>query len=107
MPEELFYLTFTGIYFLIWLSMFCFRKNVRSEMLSLGWIFGMAGILSEVPFTVDWWQPPTITGTRIGVEDFLIGFFIGGIAGVVYEELCRKRLRSTAEHHRGGGFLGF
>lgn len=92
MPENIFYITFTGIYFIIWLILFYLRKDLRGEMLWLGIVFGVAGVFSELIFIVDWWQPPTITGTRIGVEDFLIGFFMGGVLGVVYEILGKKRL---------------
>jgi hypothetical protein len=70
MPDKFFYLSFTAIYFIIWLSLFCFRKDVRKEMVYLGLIFGMAGVLSELTFIVDWWQPQTITSTRIGVKIF-------------------------------------
>ena len=34
----------------------------------------------------------TITGTRVGIEDFLMGFSGGGILASIYEEVFRKRL---------------
>jgi len=43
-------------------------------------------------WTRDWWSPPTITGTRIGIEDVLNGFVSGGITAVLYEELFKKRI---------------
>ena len=39
-----------------------------------------------------WWQPLTITGTLIGIADFLIGFFIGGVTAVIYEESYKKKI---------------
>ena len=65
-------------------------------MMSL--LFGFGGIVSEQTHTQDWWQPLTLTGTRIGVEDFLIGFAIGGIAAVIYAEAYRKKVSRI---HRG------
>ncbi len=43
-------------------------------------------------WTVDWWHPATITGTRVGIEDFATGFFSGGIMAVAYEVVLRRRL---------------
>jgi len=33
-----------------------------------------------------------IGGNPIGIEDFLIGFFIGGVAAVIYEEFYKKKV---------------
>lgn len=48
-------------------------------------------VTAHLWWTIDWWQPETITGTRIGIEDFLLGFSNGGIAAVLYEAFFRKR----------------
>lgn len=56
----------------------------------------LVGLLSVVTahywWTVDWWRPPTITGTKIGIEDFLAGFSSGGIMAVAYEVCFRRHL---------------
>ena len=62
-------------------------------MITISIIFGIGGILSEFYHIQDWWQPLIITNTPIGIEDFLIGFFIGGIAAVIYEEIYKKKIR--------------
>jgi len=49
------------------------------------------GPLSEFFYLRDYWQPTLFTGWPIGLEDFLFGFFIGGIAGVIYEEIFGKK----------------
>lgn len=86
------YLVATVPLLLVWTAFFLLRKDVRKEMLVMS--FGI-GVLSVVTahywWTVDWWHPPTITGTRVGVEDFLAGFGSGGIMAVAYEVLFRKR----------------
>ena len=46
----------------------------------------------EHVYTIDWWRPATITGTRMGIEDFLFGFWVGGISSVIYEEIFKKKV---------------
>lgn len=86
------YLIFSGIFFLAWLSVFICRKDVRREMLVVSILFGLAGPFADFLLTKDYWKPPTITNTSVGIESFLIGFFIGGVASIVYEEIFKLRL---------------
>jgi len=56
-------------------------------------------------WTRDWWNPPTITGTRIGIEDIFDGFITGGITAILYEDIFKKRIykyRSSKTHNLGG-----
>jgi hypothetical protein len=89
---QYFYLIWALVFFLVWTLVFSYRKDVRPEMLTMSWLFGLGGLLSEKTYTIDWWQPITITHSRIGIEDFVIGFCIGGIASVIYEEVYKKHL---------------
>jgi hypothetical protein len=54
----------------------------------------------------DWVKPETITGTRVGFEDPILGFGAGGVTAVIYEEAFKhrvyKRLRKKTNH-----FLAF
>ena len=56
----------------------------------------IVGILSLVTsyfwWTIDWWRPPTFIGTKVGIEDFILGFAVGGIMAVVYEIIFKKGL---------------
>ena len=79
------------ILLLMWGFLFIRRKDTRKEMLCISLIFGFAGLLAEYVYIQDWWQPITITGTKIGIEDFLFGFLIGGIISVIYEHLFQKK----------------
>lgn len=89
------YLVGSLITVLIWIILFYYRKDLRKEMWIMGIIFGIAGLIMEALFyTKDWWNPPTITGSLIGIEDFLFGFGIAGVSAVIYEEVFRKRLVS-------------
>ena len=77
----------------VWLLLFLWRKDIRKEMLYLSPFFGIIGLLTEHYYIRDWWKPLTITGTPIGIEDFLFGFGIGGLAAVIYEEIFKKKAR--------------
>jgi len=84
----------TGLGFLlVWILLFIWRKDVRKEMILLSVIFGIVGLIAEPIHIQDWWKPLTITNTAVGIEDFLYGFAVGGIAAVIYEEIFKKRIR--------------
>lgn len=82
---------------LIWIFFFITRKNIRKEMLILSLIFGIPGPLAAYVHLIDWWKPVTAFGTSIGIEDFLFGFTMGGIAGVIYEYIFNKKIRIKKE----------
>ncbi len=84
----------------IWAFFFIRRKDTRKEMLTISLIFGFVGPLAEAIYIKDWWQPLTITGTRIGIEDFLFGFLIGGIISIIYEHLFQKRIKGKVERKK-------
>ncbi len=56
-------------------------------------LFGTPGAMADIIYTKDWWVPETITGTIVSLEGFIVGFMIGGIATVLYEDIFRKRIR--------------
>lgn len=78
---------------IVWFILFYFRKDVRKEMLIISLLIGIGGLFAETIYTIDWWQPLTITGTLIGIEDFLFGFAIGGIGSSIYEVIFKKKIR--------------
>lgn len=87
------YLIWTSLFLLIWLILFLWRKDIRKEMFIISLLLGIGGIISEFTHVKDWWQPLTITNTPLGIEDFLIGFFIGGILSVAYEFIFNKKIK--------------
>ena len=57
-------------------------------------ILGILGPISNSLFIKDWWTPLTIDGTGVGlIDSILVGFAIGGIVGVIYEDIFRKKHR--------------
>ncbi len=94
------YLIFTGLFALIWAVFYILRKDTRKEMLFMGLLFGIGGVLSQLVYVKDWWKPMTITNTLVGVEDFLIGFFIGGIASVIYNIIYKKKVKLKKRNYK-------
>lgn len=100
-PYKFSYLVGDLLFLIPWIILFFYRKDVRKEMIFMGLILLFMGLLYEpLWWTTDWWHPPTITGTKIGIEDFLLGFTNGGIGAVIYEVIFRMRLyKKSKEQH--------
>ncbi|MGH2564784.1 MAG: lycopene cyclase domain-containing protein, partial [Ginsengibacter sp.] len=91
---------------LIWLLIFFTRKDLRQEMLLMSLIIGILGLMTSYYWwTVDWWRPLNITGTRIGIEDFIIAFTSGGIMATIYEVIFKRGLYKRKLHHHAGAGL--
>jgi hypothetical protein len=90
---------------ILWIFFFVTRKNIRKEMLILSLIFGIPGPLAAYVHLIDWWKPITIIGTSIGIEDFLFGFCMGGIAGVIYEYIFNKRVEIKKHKIKNSNFI--
>ncbi len=88
---QFFYATWAALFLLIWVVLFLIRKDTRREILIISLAFGFAGLASQKLHLHDWWQPLRITNTSLGLEDFFIGFAIGGVAAVLYEFVVRKQ----------------
>ena len=64
-------------------------------MLFMSFGIAIAGLVLEyLVWTVDWWRPLTITGTKIGIEDVILGITNGGLGAVLYEIVFGKRTRA-------------
>ena len=70
------------------------------EIIFISIIGAFVGPLSELWYLTDYWRPQLFNNRMIGIEDFLFGFFISGIATSIYEEVFGKRFikRSRREH---------
>jgi len=73
-----------------WVHFFFVRADLRSPMLLLSFLFGIGGVLSEFVYIRDWWSPNTVTGTPVGIEDFLFGFFFSGAVAMAYDVMLKK-----------------
>lgn len=78
---------------IIWGVLFWWRSDIRREMLAMSFLFGVAGLASQLVLRRDWWTPLTITNTPLGLEDFLFGACFGGIAAVAYEVFFKRKVK--------------
>jgi len=84
------YITWVGYTAILWFIIYFNRKDLRKSIAFISVVFGFLGLLFEYIHLNDWWQPQTITGTKLGFEDFLGSFFVGGIATGIYEFLTNR-----------------
>jgi hypothetical protein len=102
------YLVGNIFFAIIWLVLFFYRKDLRKKILIMSVIIGAIGPFAEIFYLRDYWQPQTFNGWAVGIEDVLFGFFIGGIAGVIYEEIFGKKYtRRHLPDHTTWMFLSF
>ncbi|MEX0930188.1 MAG: lycopene cyclase domain-containing protein [Candidatus Paceibacterota bacterium] len=98
------YLLAIALLCLIWLSIFLTQKRLRREQLVLSLLtMPLAPISQVVWFGHDYWNPEYIypihiNGVSVGFEELLFAFFIGGIGGVLFEAIFKRR-RVYAGHH--------
>lgn len=99
-PYQYTYLVTVLFGLILWLILFIHRKDLRREMILMSVLIAIFGLYAEYFWwTRDWWNPPTITGTRIGPEDIINGFATGGIVAVLYEEVFKKRVYKYKSSH--------
>lgn len=83
---------------MFWVACYLARPDLRKLMLRISVVFGIGGVLSEFIYVSDWWHPTTLTGTVIGIEDFMFGFFFSGTVATCYEVVMNKTLQFGGEH---------
>ncbi len=99
-PVNFVYLVATSPLLIIWLFFFYLRKDLRKEILAMSLLMGFLSVATSYYWwTLDWWNPPTITATKVGIEDFIMGFATGGIMAAIYEVIFKKRLYRRKPHH--------
>ncbi len=96
------------ILFPIWLILYLYRKDLRKELFATSLLFGLVAPVSEIIYLKTYWHPQTFLPLFYlyrqpvpYLEDFLFGFFVGGMASVIYEEVYGKKIsrRRDRTHH--------
>ena len=102
MNHKYVYLFGTLLFFLYWFFLFIKLKEYRKRILFFSFLYGVIGVVFGYFYTADWWHPQNITGTRLGLEDFLLGFGNGGFAATVLLLFFEEK-----EGRRASGVKGF
>lgn len=108
-PDQFVYLIASFSMAPIWVYLYWSRRDLRKEILVMSMLIGvMSVVTSYYWWTLDWWRPLTITGTRVGIEDFITGFVSGGIMAAIYEVVFRRGLyrRRPEQHYPGATSIG-
>lgn len=93
MPTKYLYLIWSLYFVIIALWMFYSMPKYRKPMLILGFAIFWSGPFSEYYWmTADWWHPETITGTIIGIEDFIFSFAHVIIPIFIYKWVFEKEV---------------
>jgi hypothetical protein len=96
LPIRYTYLFGSGLFFLPWFLIYSKRKDLRKLLIFDSLLFSVLGLFLEFFFwTKDWWHPYTITNTRIGLEDILLGFGSGGVASCLYLFIFHQKLTTS------------
>jgi hypothetical protein len=95
MDYKYMYITWVAYTAIIWFIIFLSRKDLRKNIINTSIIFGFVGLSIEYLHINDWWRPLTILGTKLSIEDFLGGFFVGGTASGIYEFITNKKLTNN------------
>ncbi|MFA5917788.1 MAG: lycopene cyclase domain-containing protein [Candidatus Gracilibacteria bacterium] len=91
MPTKYLYLIGSLYFAFIALWMYYKMPKYRKAMLVLGLAIFWSGPVSEYFWmTKDWWHPETITGTIIGIEDFIFSFAHVIIPMFIYKLVFNK-----------------
>jgi hypothetical protein len=86
------YLTGALLLGIVWLFFFIKRKDLRREMLFMTAFVGLLA-LTEIYYFGRYWEPNHIFKLyklNVGIEDFLLCSFYGGVGAVTYEFIFNK-----------------
>ncbi len=94
------------IFFIVWFPIFLIRKDLRKEMLFGGVIAAVLAATSEFVWVPYYWNPPFLFDLvhKVGfsLDDFIVWFFGGGIAAVLFEFVENKKeikIKRDKKHH--------
>jgi hypothetical protein len=88
---------------LAWFLLFFSRKDLRRPMV-FGSLLGLPFGFTEFMFVPEYWNPSSIFNLighiGFGFESLLFGFFVGGIASVIYEVINNDKVVKLKRDHR-------
>ena len=98
LPIQFTYLFGASLFLIPWVVIFFLRKDLRPILLFMGLLSIPLSLIAEYYWwTNDWWQPQTITNTRIGIEDMLLSFTSVGVSACLYLALTGKAFKAAEQ----------
>lgn len=88
------------LFFTYWFYLFFKLKEYHQRLLIISSLYAILGVTFGLVYTADWWQPETILGYRVGIEDFMLGFSNAGIASVWYLLFLKIKSKGQASWMR-------
>lgn len=76
------------------------RLDLRRDIIKVGLIGGLAGIVAEFFYTRDYWHPIGVFGNQTYLEDFIFGFAITSLSAMIYSFVVRKKQASAYPNKR-------
>lgn len=94
------HLYFTSILMLIpfWVVLFFTKKESRTEMVTMGIYLGIAGLLLSTISLRDYWHPIFVFES-FHIEEFLYGFFFGGLSTELAKLFLKNKYKKHPERH--------
>lgn len=93
------YFVWSLLWLVVWGVFFSLRTESRREMLITSLVFAPLGPIVMYFHIVDYFHPVTLFSSPWSIENWLFGFTTGGIAAVLYEQVCTK---GRLDYTRGG-----
>lgn len=87
MPNEYTYFVANLIIGTIFAIVYWQSPKLRREMVVIGLGLGVLSVLLSQTFIRDYWTPQFLFGPNLRIEEFLYGFFLGGVAAVIYSAI--------------------
>lgn len=92
LPIQYTYLFGACLFLIPWVTIFYLRKDLRPVLVWIGLISILPSLIAEYNWwTQDWWQPQTITNTKIGIEDVILSFTSVGVAATLYPTIMKRK----------------
>jgi hypothetical protein len=96
LPLKYGYAVLVSVGMILWTVIFILRRDLRKSMIQMGIAYGLLSVVTAyIWWTRDWWHPFTITGTKVGIEDFFTGFGAGPVMMTIYQFFFNKKLVTT------------
>ena len=68
---------------IVWLFIFLFRKELRTQMLFMSMVGAVIALITEKYFMMDYWKPQYISSFSLPFSDFLFGCIYKFMKGII------------------------